>query len=267
MKDSTSYRVGKNLAILLVGDQKTGKTNLAAAFPNPYFLDLDKNLDSAVRVLGTKKFWYDTPANDAAGNAVPSEKVYADSMTFLKAAAVHPEIETIVIDSLSTLTIHMCEHILAEASRIERKTIDKLRIQDYGSVLSLLQRLVAFLRATNKLIVVTSHQSWDKDDVTGAIRYTLAVPGQMKHNLGAFFTDVWGTQVEQIGGGKVRYIVRTQPTGFHVALGTSIRTMPSTIDITNKSPAEVWTTLAPLIGYLPPSPSPLQSLKPTTPNL
>jgi hypothetical protein len=249
MKSSESYKPASNLAILLVGDQKTGKTNVAMAFPDPYFLDLDKNLDSAVRVAGGKKFWYDQPTESLdMSDPKQAAHVYPIAMDMLKKAAVDPQVKTLVIDSLSTLTIHMVSYILGEASRIENKRIEQMRIQDYGTVMGLLQKLVAFLRATNKIVVVTSHQSWDKDDVTGAIRYTLAVPGQMKHNLGAFLTDVWGLMVTQAGGGKCKYEIRTRPSGFHVSLGTSVRSLPPNIDITDKTPIEIGKLLLPQLG-------------------
>lgn len=251
MKSSETYRPAANLAILLVGEQKSGKTGIAGSFPDPYFLDLDKNLDSFVRVAGGKRFWFDTPTDGLdLTDPVQAAKVYPTAMAQLKAAALDPTIRTLVIDSLSTLCNHMAVYIMSEAARIEGKKVDQLRIQDYGTIMSLLNKLVAFLRATNKIVIVTSHQSWDKDDVTGAVRYTLAIPGQMKHNLGAFFTDVWGTMVEQAGGGKVKYTIRTRPSGYHVALGTSIRALPASIDVTDKTPAQIWDLLKPQLGVV-----------------
>lgn len=250
MKTASDYKVGSALAILLVGEQKSGKTNVAMSFPDPYVLDLDKNLDSAVRELAPdKKWWYDRPT-DGLDMSKPEEaaKVYNKAMECLKAAVIDAQVKTIVIDSLSTLSLHMCDHILAEAARMEGKKIDKLRIQDYGSVLSLFQKLVGFLRACGKTVVLTSHQSWDKDDVTGAVRYTLNLPGQMKFNFGAFLTDVWGLMATPVAQGKYKYEIRTRPSGFHVALGTSIRAMPADIDITNLKPADIWTKLSPMLA-------------------
>ncbi len=42
MTPSSAYKIANNLAICLVGDPKTGKTDLAAAFPAPYFLGIDE---------------------------------------------------------------------------------------------------------------------------------------------------------------------------------------------------------------------------------
>ena len=247
MKSSTDYKVSANLAVLLVGDQKTGKSCVAMAFPDPFFLDLDRNMDSAVRVAGGKTFFYDQPA-DENGVRVEDHLVYPRAMDMLKAAIVDPKVKTVVIDSLSTLSIFACAHILSEVSRIEGKKIEQMRIQDFGRLHGLFQKLVTFLRASGKMVVVTSHQAYDKDEMTGALNYTLSIPGQMKHNFGSFFTDVWGTSTTAIAMGKTKYEIRTRPTGRHVALGTSIRSLDAAIDITDKTPSQIWDLLAPKLS-------------------
>lgn len=252
MKSSSSYTIASSLAVLLVGDQKTGKTNVAMAFPDPYFLNVDRNLDSAVRVAGDKRFFYDDPTvEEINGKEVRVEDhlVYPRAMELLKRAAISPEVRTLVIDSASTLSLFMASHVLAEVSRMEGKKVERLRIQDYGSILSLFQRHITMLRSSGKIVIVTSHQTYDKDEMTGALNYTLAIPGQMKFNFGAFFTDVWGMTAEPGPQGKTDYRIRTRPTGRHVALGTSVRTMPADIKITDLTPSEVWSKhLSPMLG-------------------
>lgn len=248
MKSSTDYRIASTLAVLLVGDQKTGKTNVAGAFPNPYFLDFDRNLDSMARVMGNKKWFYDCPIVDDKGSRVEDHLVYPRAMDMVKQAVLSPDVSTIVIDSASTLSLFAVSHILAEVTRMEGKKVEQMRIQDYGRILNLFQRLITFLRGSGKLVVVTSHQTFDKDEMTGALNYTLALPGQMKFNFGAFFTDVWGTTGEPAAGGKYKYKIRTRPTGRHVALGTSVRSLDSEIDITDKTPSEIWSILSPKLG-------------------
>jgi hypothetical protein len=244
MKTSESYQPASNLAILLVGVPKSGKTCVSAAFPNPFFLDVDLNLDSAVRVMKDKKFWYSQPPLEEAD---PS-KVYAYSMDKLKEAALSPDVQTIVVDGLTKLADFACAHILAEVSRMEGKKIASMRIQDFGRFMSLFQRLISFLRSSGKLVICTSHQTSSKDDITGAMHYALSIPGQLKDTFGGFFTDVWATTATAIAGDKTKYEIRTRPTGFHVALGTSIRTLEPALDITNKTPDEIWSLLSPRLS-------------------
>lgn len=252
MKDSTSYKVGSNLAVLLVGPPKSGKTGIAASFPNPFIADIDLNLDSAARIIGTKTFKYSQPPLEFVPKATygPDDprSVYDFTMRELQMAAKDPWVKTIIIDGLTKLSDFAIEHILADCSRMEGKKIEAMRIQDYGRFMSLYQKLVSFLRATGKHIVCTAHQTVSKDELTGANQYALAIPGQLKDTFGGFFTDVWGSSATPAAQGKTKFEIRTRPTGFHVALGTSIRTLDHAIDITDKNPEQIWAILAPKLG-------------------
>lgn len=249
MKDSTSFKLNPSLSILLVGDPKTGKTCVAASFPDPYFLDVDGNLGSATRILKDKKFWYDSPVNEVK----ESHEVWKHALSCLQVAAKDPQIKTLVVDSLSLLTEYICLWVINEHVRMgERdkngKPIDALTIPDYGKLLSIFRTLIFGLRQSGKTVVVTSHQQASKDEITGAVRYGLAIPGQAKDTLGGAFTDVWATTATPVAMGKTKYEIRTRPTGFHVALGTSIRTLDAAIDITDLTPAQIWSLLAPKLG-------------------
>jgi hypothetical protein len=169
-------------------------------------------------------------------------------MDELRLAAADPTIKTIIVDGLTKLSDFAILHILEECSRMEGKKLEAMRIQDYGRFMNLFQKLVTFLRATGKIIVCTAHQTVSKDELTGANQYALAIPGQLKDTFGGFFTDVWGASATAAAGGKTKYEIRTRPTGYHVALGTSIRTLDPAIDITDKTPAQVWEVLKPKLG-------------------
>lgn len=247
---SDTYKVSNNLAILLVGPPKSGKTGIAAAFPAPYFLEIDNNLDSAVRVLGTKKFWYDLPTTTVK----TPDLVWKESLTCLKAAIANPEIKTIVIDSVSLLSEYMCAWCISEHIRMGEtdkggKPITTMTIPDYGKLLTMFRGLIFDLRASGKYVVVTSHLQTIQDELTKVIHTSLAVPGQAKDSLGGLFTDVWGTTATPIPGtSKVQYELRTAPYGTLNSIGTSIRSLPAKIDFTGKTPTEIWTMLSPLIG-------------------
>lgn len=251
IKSNTDYSINPALAVLLVGDPKTGKTCVALSFPDPFILDVDLNLASAVRVAKGKPFKYSQPAIDVGvtidqtGKTMNAEKVWNAAMSDLKAAAADPTVKTIVIDGLTKLADYAVEHILAEVAKMEGKPIQTLRIQDYGRFMSLYQRLISFLRATNKYIVCTSHQTNSKNEITGAMHYALAIPGQLKDTFGGFFTDTWATSATPMPGNKTKYEIRTRPTGFHVALGTSVRSLDAALDVTDKDPIGVWAILEP----------------------
>lgn len=251
MNDSSSYKVGQNLSILLVGDPKTGKTCVSASFPDPYWLDVDKNLDSAIRVMGGKRFWYDQPTV-----GVPEHEVWPNALKMLTAAASHPEIKTIIVDSFSQLTGYARAAMLHNLVKIgavdsKGKPLDNLRLNDYLTLLDWFRRFVFALRASGKTVIVTSHQQVSKDELTGANHYSLAIPGQSKDSFGGWFTDVLACTATAAAGGKTKYELRTRPTGFHVALGTSIRSLPPTLDFTDKTPEQIWAVLGPQLSVTP----------------
>ncbi len=244
MKPSTAFRPTHSLALLLVGEPKTGKTNLVFAFPKPGIIDIDLNLASAIRRAPNKVFSYDQPTLTDAGVARPTHEVWPKILDAVGACVKDPNVETIVIDGLGLMTNLLCDYIVHTSKAAGTNKSGKMEIQNYGDLGNLLRNFVMALRASGKNIVVTSHQSADKDELTGALRYTLAIPGQCKETLGGLFTDVWATTATPAGMGKVKFEIRTRPTGFHVALGTSFG-MDSLTDVTDKTPDQIWSLIQP----------------------
>lgn len=242
MKPSTAYNTKQNFSLLLVGEQKSGKTNIMFAFPDPYILDCDRNLARAVRFAKDKKFFFDDPYADDKGIEVPEATRWTNAVKGLKEAAKSPDIKSICIDGLAALADMLIAHIMAEALKSEGKKLDRLRIQDYQPLKTLLTSLIMGLRSTGKYIVVTSHQKADKDELTGRLRYTLNIPGSLSENFGGFFSDVWAA-VSRPGASGTVYELHTKPTGFHVNLGTSLALDAKPLDITNKSPDDIWKLL------------------------
>ena len=252
MKSNKDFSTKQSLAVLLVGEQKTGKTRTLFSFPDPWVLDVDRNMASAVRIIGSKKFFYDDPYTDTAGVTIPDDlKLIKDKLStrwaravdLIKEAAKSPEVKTIAIDGLAGLAAMLNNHIMFCALRDEGKVLDRLRIQDYQPLKTILTSLIMSLRNCGKIIVFTSHQKTDKDEHTGRIRYTLNMPGSLSENFGGFFTDVWATHGSN-SGGKIKYEILTKPSGFHVSLGTSFD-LPSAIDVTDKSPEQIWAVVSP----------------------
>ena len=113
------------------------------------------------------------------------------------------------------------------------------------SFIPLLTNYITMLRIPGKIVMVSVHQTMEKDELTGSIRYELDIPGRLKNTLGGQFTDVWGMSSIADPGSKVgaKYLVRTKPSGYHVNLKTSLDLEPS-VDVTGKTPAEVWSILS-----------------------
>jgi hypothetical protein len=264
MKDSSTFLTTGNLSILVVGEPKSGHTSLGMAFPGLGVLDLDFNLASAVRRFGAvrPKFKYSQPALLDDGKPRPIGERWVQCVTETKAMIADPDVKTILCDGLGNLSQYLIDHILKSAvdsgtaspktkapafdTTDVSKRVAQMEIQHYGDFARLLRMYVMMIRSSGKYFVMTSHQTGDKDEVTSAIRYVLAIPGQLKDTLGGLFTDVWATSVTPFGLGKHRYEIRTKPTGFHVALGASFP-LDAAIDVTDLTPQAIWGILEPKI--------------------
>jgi AAA domain len=247
MKSSTSYSSLTSVSILCVGEPKSGKTRLMMSFPTPGIIDVDLNLNSAVRVANGKEFYFSQPSIDEKTSLeVPIEKRWPIVVEETKKMILDPNIKTICVDGLTILSdwlLAYCEAELVKGGiNIQKEYMAKY--QRYGIIMP---QYISMLRSSGKLIFVTCHQLMDKEEGTGRVRYFLALPGQLKDRLGGFFNDVWAMSSTPAGA-SVKYEIRTKPTGFHVNLGTSLDLLPS-IDITNKSLEETWGMLsAKLVG-------------------
>lgn len=247
MKSGSSFTPSHSCAVLLVGEPKSGKTRTMFSFPSPGIIDADMNLASGARILPPDKPWFYTqPALDDSGKEVPLENRWLRCVDETKAMLKDPNIHTIVIDGLGV----MCEWIMAHIVKVNKlagtNKTGKMELRDYGDLARLLREYIMMLRLPGKYVVVTSHQSAEKDETNGMFRYSLAIPGQSKETLGGLFTDVWANMATNVGG-KCKYEIRTKPTGLHVALGTSFD-FPSAIDITDKSPDQIWSILSPQLN-------------------
>jgi len=223
MKSSTTYSNQQGFALLLIGAPKSGKSCLAGQFPRPYFVDIDNNLGSVRRHLSkldsTKEFFYDTVTEDAAGKPLDTPFRYEYLTKLVLEACKSDKIDTIVIDSLTTLTDLILSHIM----RVNGRTV--LQIQDWGTFQQLLLKLVYALRSSGKYIIFTAHEETQKDEVSGIVMYKLSLPGQLKDKLAAYFSDIWHTEVDQKGS-EYKFIVRTMPT-VRIALGNSLSLPPT----------------------------------------
>lgn len=136
---------------ILVGQPKAGKTTLAASFPESYLLELEPGGGDRV----------DGRIHDITDLATLRET--------LKKAVNDPSIKTIVIDSLDVLSDWMEDEIARArglGSITERKQgIDGFEL--WGEYRKRIEALIAYLKASKKLIVLIAHCKEPKLDSGG----------------------------------------------------------------------------------------------------
>lgn len=248
MKSNQDYRPNSSIAILSVGDPGSGKTRVGMSLPTPGILDCDGNLSSAVRVSTGKKFFYAQPFVTDDGKEVPEVERWSLAVKQTKELLASPETQSFFLDGLGNLCrwglIYAEDQLVKAGINIKKEYLAK-----YMSFIPLLTNYITMIRIPGKLVMVSVHQTMEKDELSGSIRYELDIPGRLKNTLGGQFTDVWGASSMPDVGSKVgaKYLIRTKPSGYHVNLKTSLDLEPS-IDITGKTPVEVWSLLSPKLS-------------------
>lgn len=236
-----SYTPSLPSSLLLIGGPGTGKSTLAMQFPKPFFLDCDNNLDGPIRHLQQTKqlppqVYFDTPRKNEKGEDLHRGDMYERASVLLKEACESPDVETVVIDSLTTLSQIILDFVRKTQKRgfgDGIKTADPvLQIQDWGIFLAQIQQLILWLKSSNKIIIFIAHYAVEKDELTQSLNKMLNVPGRIQTQLSGYFQEAWECFVEVKGVGptaKAERMIRTVPTPKEAMLGlkTSVGLAPT----------------------------------------
>lgn len=253
MPSFRSYSTDTKPAVLIIGPPGSGKSCIAAAFPKPYIVECDNNIDGVIdhfarENLPIDDIWFDVPHINPDGTLVPPANRYIEMGKRINAHLKdHPETETIVIDSLTTLNNYIMDEVrrvtlihddkapdMADPptkdgsgffwQNLKDRTFDETwRVQDWGSFVNLLIKFFTTLRSTGRNVVVTAHTEEDqtKDAQAGRTdaswRKFIACPGKFKSQIAGYFTDAWYTEVgnrviKDKDGKEVRKFFRTITT-------------------------------------------------------
>ena len=230
--------------LLLQGEPGSGKTTLACGLPGAFVIDIDGNLGGPVRYrqahnLPLPVAYGRVDRNDDGSEIVvmmPDKKTINQPATMaaqwqrldtlLGQAIADPECETIVIDSATGLA----DQMHAETRRANSSVKDGRQI--YSFFLQDGKRLMSTLTRIRKHVVLTAHERVEQDAMTGTTnaegvavggikQYRIVWPGQLGDYIGAFFTNVWRTEIRSTGLGlnlKREYLVRTSQDTQHPGL-------------------------------------------------
>ena len=220
MNDHTQYPITASFALLLIGDSGTRKTTTALQLlHNPYVCDLDNNLGGVVRWMRAqqstgksgwwtdKQFFYDVP--DVLEPA-PARR-FACAVNGIKGAAKDDRVGGIIIDSSTRLNELLVEQLKSMPIPGSTST-DSMTEAKWGALGDKLIEFIMAVKTCGKPLIVVSHETWDKDEVTGVTRCYPSVQGRLRQTMARLFSDYWRTTVEGEGAGA-KYLVSTAPSG------------------------------------------------------
>lgn len=209
MKSSTDFLPDLPQSFLLIGPPGSGKTVSSLQLPRPFILDCDGNLNGPVRYLKSvgklpEKWFYDNPMKEN-GLPVPRDKQWERTDKLLTEACENPEVETIVISSLTSFVelAYLQTYKMTGAKLGDyKKTIDpKFEFAQWGAFGSIMRQTIFWLKSSGKRLCVEAHMTVDKEELTGVLTNFIAIPGNLKHILSGWFEEVWLLDVTTTGMG------------------------------------------------------------------
>lgn len=187
--DAASYRI----ALLLWGDAGCGKTTLASTAPGKK-LWIQFDPDGVLSLAGRD----DILVLDLSGDkhTVVNELKKDDPFQLEKMLKEHPEIETVVLDSLTSLVRLASEDAVAN---VNSATHENPGLKGYGHRNAVVLRIVtSFMRLTNRLnrhIILISHEDSPTVDDKGVVQFiTLALGGKQTNQIALALSEVWWMQ-------------------------------------------------------------------------
>lgn len=224
MQPPSAYAKEDFLRLLLQGPSGSGKTDLACGFPKPYIVDIDRNLGGVLRRRANAKLvlpvGFDVLDRDEANKDVPIPLRYLRLDKCLLDAQANKDIDTIVIDSATTLVDIMIAEVLRQQSKTE------MTKREWGFFAILGKKLMATFSSMRKHVVLIIHEK-TATDANGSVVYPLKVgwPGQVGDDMGKYFTNVWrceNSTVPKAGGSgtETKYTLRTSPNGMYALKNT-----------------------------------------------
>lgn len=197
------------LKILLMGQPGTRKTTLGLQFPGVHVLDCDRNMDGPEHYLRTVaklplSYTYDSIRQDEQGAEVEVHNCYNRLCDKLRLFTTDPEYkkrQTVFVDSLS----HVNEFIIRHVLKMQNKTSKsyEMEARDWSPFKSFAYiLLVSRLEETGKTMICSAHEAPlygkpAKEDMMNppVESYVPWFQGKLGEMLGAFFTDVWRTEI------------------------------------------------------------------------
>ncbi|OGS32962.1 MAG: hypothetical protein A2218_10270 [Elusimicrobia bacterium RIFOXYA2_FULL_53_38] len=178
--------------MVVVGQPKSGKTTFSASFPGSYVLELEPG------------------GGDRISGRIHDLTNVVEFKEALKAALKDPSIKVVVIDSLDVLSNWM-EDEVAKARGLESITERKAGVDGFelwGEYRTRVEGLVAYLKASKKLIILIAHCREAKLDAAGNLVSPagLNVPGKAGSYIAAQADMIGYAYKKPLGSGTAYFV-------------------------------------------------------------
>jgi len=178
--------------MILVGQPKSGKTSLAASFPDSYVLELEPG------------------GGDRVAGRIHDITNLSQFRDVLKTAVAEPSIKTVVVDSVDVLSDWMEEEI-ARSRGLETITERKQGVDGFelwGEYRRRIEALVGFLKAAKKLIILIAHCKEPKLDAGGNLVSPAGInmPGKAGSFLAAQADMIGYVYKKPLGSGTAYFV-------------------------------------------------------------
>ncbi len=228
MIDSSKLTPSQGWSLLLVGEPKSGKTNvafdIALSYPEVHLIDADRNCLPAVRRHPGRRVFIDYVDVDENEKHIDRAAQWLRFVELRKKRLSDPQFGCFVDDSLSSIAVACQEYIISEGSTSTKdlkiggeKVMQLSYWQPFEAFMS---RYINMMKASQKPYIMVCHQKVDTDAVTGTLGYRPAIGGQLADKIAGMFSDYWKCEIKTTASGPV-YFVRTMPTS-RMILGNSL---------------------------------------------
>lgn len=217
MQPITSFNDNLGTAILLIGPPGGGKTVLGCRlFPRTYVIVADLNFASGKRYLEKINalgniVGFDTIGIDEKGSKVIPNQRYDRMFNLINNATKDPNIDCIFVDSITLVE----DYIKAKICGATNELAIKLEgFPQWGNYLITWKGLIYQIRETGKKLIMSAHEEFEMDKLSGIPKYKIMVDGKIQGKFGGLFSDVWRCEVQE-NLGKHQWMVRTLGNSSH----------------------------------------------------
>jgi len=178
--------------LLVWGSSGCGKTTLAATAPGAKaFIQFDPQGTTSI---ANRDDFYLLDVSGASYNTTMMEFNNTDPFGIKAFVKSHPDVETIVIDSITTLSFLALQYAVTKAGG--KSNIEVPGMQGYGTRNNVMRRVVQVIMQIcselgRNLIILTHEAAPDKDAAGNTTSITMSLSDALANDVSLRFNEVW----------------------------------------------------------------------------